>query len=152
MKKIIYVLLFIILAAFLNGCTTSEGEPFNDNDIKITLINMEEKNDYHSFVIEVKNEGKAEVNNLNLYVYYPILIQNGLKVNPFKVEGIAESGRPVNLKNGEKVQYTVFAPIKEVFGDSTLLDFDRPGIELKGLIKQAKKEIPFEMSRSYISQ
>jgi len=149
MRKIIFII--IVLTTLINGCSSSKGEQFNDNEIKITLINIETKNEYKSYIIEVKNEGKVEVTNLNLFLYYPVITQNGSKMNPFKVEGNTEIGKPINLKTGDKVKYTVFAPVKEVFGDSILLDFNNPKIELKGFAKQGNSEIPFQMMRSYIN-
>ncbi|WAH43482.1 hypothetical protein NZD89_08910 [Alicyclobacillus fastidiosus] len=51
-----------------------------------------------------------------------------------------------NLKKGKSIQFIFDAPIKEVFGDSKLLDFNEPEFELDGYTKEGNKEIPFGMS------
>jgi hypothetical protein len=43
------------------------------------------------------------------------------------------------------IQFTFDVPTKEVFGNSKLLDFKHPDIELDGFTKEGSKEIPFEM-------
>ncbi|MBD3922933.1 hypothetical protein H8B09_29770 [Paenibacillus sp. PR3] len=101
-------------------------------------------------MIEVRNEGQVAIENLNFFLYYPILQPNGSASNPFKIEGRTDTGRPVHLKPGEKVVYTITAPIKEVFGDSKLLDFDNPDVQLNGIVEEGKEEVPFTMSGGYL--
>jgi hypothetical protein len=142
--------LLILLVVLMSGCSNSNDAQFNDDDVKIKLIHSDSNDDYNSYSIEVMNEGQVEMRSVNFFLYYPIIQPNGSKGNPFKVEGKPDNGKPVNLKPGEKVVYSVIAPIKEVFGDSKLLDFKDPQIELNGLVKQGKNEIPFGMSGGYI--
>jgi hypothetical protein len=145
---LILLILFIIL---LTGCSSKDSQ-FNDNDIKISLINQQSNNEYRTYAIEVKNSGKLEIKNLNFYLYYPVILPNGSKGNPFKIEGKTDISKPVNLKSGESISYNIFAPIKEVFGNSKLLDFDDPQIELNGIVQQGKSGIPFGMSGGYLNK
>jgi hypothetical protein len=55
---------------------------------------------------------------------------NGSKGNPYKVEATIDHGKPINLKNGEKIHFTIVTPIREVFGESQLLDFEHPYLQL----------------------
>lgn len=42
--------------------------------------------------------------------------------------------------------FLIDAPIKEVFGDTDLLDIEYPNIKLRGYYKDGKEEIPFGIS------
>jgi len=132
------------------GCSHSKNARFNDDNIKINLMDSQSNDEFRTYTIEVKNEGQVELRGLNFFIYYPILQPNGSKGNPFKLEGKTELNKPVNIKPGMNVIYTVFAPIKEVFGDSKLLDFNNPQIELNGFVEQGKEDVPFSMSGGYI--
>ncbi|MGO4498788.1 hypothetical protein AB4114_23175 [Paenibacillus sp. 2RAB27] len=146
------ILIFLILfITFLTSCSPKADNRFNDNDIKISLLNQEINDEYRTYLIEVKNTGILEIKYLNFYLYYPIILANGSKGSPFKIEGKTDISKPIKLKSGEKITYTIFAPIKEVFGNSTLLDFDNPSVELNGLVQQGKEEIPFGMSGGYLN-
>jgi hypothetical protein len=80
-----------------------------------------------------------------MYLGYPIKTSNGSKWNPFFVK--AQTNEPiVDLKNGQSTQFIFNAPVKEVFGNSKLLDFTNPEFELEGYTKEGNKEIPFEVS------
>ncbi|AIQ14305.1 hypothetical protein [Paenibacillus durus] len=150
MRQIVLIL-SIFLINFLTGCTQTNRYQFNDNDIKISLINQQNANDYRAYSIEVENTGKLEIKYINLYLYFPVILPTGSKGNPFKMEGKTEISKPINLKSGEEIIFNFFAPTKEVFGDSKLLDFDDPQIELNGIVKQGKSEIPFIMSGGYLN-
>ncbi len=147
-----FILIFLILLiTFLTGCSPTEDYRINDKDIKISLINQEKNDEYRTYSIEVKNIGKLEIKYLNFYLYYPVILTNGSKGNPFKIEGKTDISKPINLKSGEKITYTIFAPIKEVFGNSKSLDFNDPQVELNGLVQQGKEDIPFGMSGGYLN-
>ncbi|WP_067726985.1 hypothetical protein [Oceanobacillus damuensis] len=63
------------------------------------------------------------------------------------IEGIPDNiGRPANLNADKTMQFTVSAPISEVFTSTDLLDIENPSIELKGYVKEKNREIPFGMS------
>jgi hypothetical protein len=82
---------------------------------------------------------------LNLYIYYPIIQSNGSRSNPFKVEGKTNEATPIKLKTNEKITFHVYVPIEQVFGKSTLLDFENPSIEFNGFDLEGNKEIPFTL-------
>jgi hypothetical protein len=140
MKK--YMLICMLLIA-ITGCS-SGNKSFDDKDISFKLINVEATSEFRSYVIEIKNNAEFELTHLNFYLSYPIKQQSGSKSNPFLIEGKTDK-RPISLMSGESVQFTIFAPIKEVFSDSNLLNFEHPDIDLKGYVKQGNKEIPFQM-------
>lgn len=95
-----------------------------------------------------------ELTHLSLYLSYPIKLQKGSQSNPFEIKGKTNQAI-VTLEKGQSAQFTFYAPIKQVFGDSTLLDFNTPEIELDGYTKQGNTETPFEMGGDlslYLSQ
>ncbi|GGG60934.1 hypothetical protein [Paenibacillus radicis (ex Gao et al. 2016)] len=135
--------LFILIVLALAGCSSGSRLIFEDEDIKIKLTAFQVKEDYTEYEIEVKNDGKVEVRNLNFYLSFPVITTSGTSENPFKLEGRTGRDRPVVLSPGEKTIYTFKAPIQKVFGDSKLLNFNQPFVDLNGTILYKKKEIPF---------
>jgi hypothetical protein len=90
--------------------------------------------------------GKVTIEYINFYLSYPLLQSNSAMENPYKIEGITNDSQPIILKSGEKVVYRVSAPITEVFGNKSLLDFTNPNIELNGYVKVGGKDSPFGMA------
>jgi len=128
------------------GCSTKE-EQFDDKNIIFSVINIQSEEEFKSYTIKLTNKTGFELTHLMLNLSYPIKTSNGTKNNPFMVEGKADNlTRPVNLKTEESIQFSIYAPVKEVFSDTDLLDFENPSIELKGYVKEGNKEIPFKMA------
>lgn len=143
--------IFFFLVLLITGCSTTEDYHFDDKNIKISLINQWINDQYRTYSFEVENTGKLEIKYLNFYLYYPVLVGNGGSTgNPFKIEGKADISKPINLRTGEKITYSILAPIKGVFGNSKSLDFNHPQVELNGLVEQGKEDIPFEMNGGYL--
>lgn len=118
-------------------------------NIVFNLVNIESTNEVNSYKIEITNETGFDLTHLILDLSYPIKMKNGSKDNPYTVEGEAENAtRPVNLKSGESMNFSVIAPINEVFSDTDLLDFENPIIELQGYSEEGNSEIPFEIGGS----
>ncbi|KJS13053.1 MAG: hypothetical protein VR67_05960 [Peptococcaceae bacterium BRH_c8a] len=147
MKKNYLILLSLLLLFFLIvGCSTKE-EQFDDKNIIFSVINIQSEEEFKSYTIKLTNKTGFELTHLMLNLSYPIKTSNGTKNNPFMVEGKADNlTRPVNLKTEESIQFSIYAPVKEVFSDTDLLDFENPSIELKGYVKEGNKEIPFKMA------
>ncbi len=152
MKKLIVILMVIATLVFLISCAVSVDEQFNDNDLKVKLLTSKIREEDQTYVLQVSNEGNIEITNLRLELYYPVLTGNGTKTNPFTLEGRAESNLKINLKRGEKASFSFYAPVKEVFGDSSLLDFNKPQLKLKGFAIVNKTELPFEKSGHIITE
>ncbi|WP_042166547.1 hypothetical protein [Paenibacillus gorillae] len=136
-----YSILVVLCVLALAGCSSDTS--FEVEDIKIKLVALQVKEDYTEYEIEVKNAGKIAVRNLNFYLSFPVITTNGTSENPFKLEGRADLNRPVVIRPGEQTTYTFRAPIQKVFGDSKLLNFNQPFVDLNGTILYKKKEIPF---------
>ncbi|RAV21367.1 hypothetical protein [Paenibacillus contaminans] len=149
MSKSVKVLLVAVILAGLIGCSSEqEIVPFNDKNITMKLINSQSNNEFKLYDIEIENKGNAAIEYISFYLAFPIKHQNGTKSNPFKLEGKTDTNKPIKLQKGEKVVYNIFAPIKEVFGQSDLLDYEHPSIELKGFVRSGDEHIPFGMSGS----
>lgn len=135
MKKLTYVGFLLALLIGLPGCSTPTSH-FDDTEIRIRLINSQANDQFRSYGFEIENHGDVTVEHINFYMSFPIKQGSGAKGNPFKIEARTEINQPIVLKPDQKVNFTVFAPIKEVFGDSNLLDFEHPSIELKGYVRE----------------
>lgn len=141
--KLLIIFSAILLLGLLVGCSPSFDE-FNDQKIMFNIVDTKSKSEYTSYTIEIKNETGFELTHLMLTMSYPIKKSNGTKENPFEIEGKAVNKiNPLRLKSGESIQFSISAPIKEVFSDNDLLDFENPDVELKGFVKEGNKEIPF---------
>lgn len=136
------VLLSIILASCTNE-ETIDPPRFDDRDLRFNLLQSDNGFGHHSYVIEVQNAGKPKIGYLKLHVSYPIKQGSGSRSNPFRVEGTTNSNNPVILGEGDKATFQVNAPIKDVFGDSTLLDFDHPNLNFEGYVLEGDQVIPF---------
>ncbi|MBB3132269.1 hypothetical protein FHS19_006998 [Paenibacillus rhizosphaerae] len=146
--KSIKVFIFLLLTiVFLSSCSAKELPQFNDKDLKFNLIDS--YSDFGNLVydIEVQNTGKLRIGFLKLYIYYPIKEDNGSRSNPFKIEGKTDMN-PTILETNEKTTFHIYAPIKDVFGDSALLDFENPVINFEGAVLEGDKEIPFSLGGS----
>ncbi|MFF2091354.1 hypothetical protein [Paenibacillus sp. NPDC058174] len=148
MRKWIFIVLILCVLA-LAGCSSGSRLVFNDEDIRIRAVALQVREDFTEYNIEVRNEGKIELRNLHFYLSFPVITSNGTSDNPFRLEGKTELNRPVILRPGEQTVYTFIAPIKKVFGDSELLDFNQPSIDLNGTFLYKKKEIPFGMGMGW---
>ncbi len=136
----------MFLASLLVGCSPNLDE-FNEDKIVFNVVDTKSTSEYTTYTIEIKNETGFELTHLMFTMSYPIKKSNGTKENPFEIEGkTINTTNPVTLKSGESIQFSISAPIKEVFSDNDLLDFENPDVELKGFVKEGNKEIPFGIS------
>lgn len=134
-----------MLLGTIFGCSANE-EKYDDENIVFNLVKIEATTDYKYYIIEITNITGLDLTHLTFNLSYPIKTSNGSKSNPYSVEGKTDSFRPINLKSGETISFSIFAPIKEVFANSNLLDFENPSIKLKGYYKKGKEEIQFGIS------
>ncbi|QFF98970.1 hypothetical protein PB01_09060 [Psychrobacillus glaciei] len=141
-KGKLLLIILIILLGVIFGCSVNKVE-FDDKNIIFNVVKTESTDEYESYSIEISNKTGFDLTHLTFYLSYPIKTSNGSKGNPFAVEGKTNTNRPINLKSGETITFSIFAPIKEVFGESQLLKFEDPSIKLQGYYKDEKEEIPF---------
>lgn|GEM_PF-1509013 len=147
MRRSMTVFLCLVIV-FLTSCS-SPSYRFDDNDIRISLIDYWTDGKTRSYTVAVSNNGKLDVKYVNMYLYYPIITANGSKGNDFKLEGRTD-GRPNHIASGQSLQFSFIAPIAEVFGASTLLDYDHPQIQFNGLVQEGKSQVSFAMSGGYL--
>ncbi|GMA64952.1 hypothetical protein NZD89_06090 [Alicyclobacillus fastidiosus] len=144
MKKLGLFLCSAMLFGVVSGCSTTP-QIFDDKDVHFKLLNQQSMNGAETYTIQIMSTSPMELTHLSLYLDYPIKLQNGHESNPFQIKGRTNQSI-VTLDKGQSTQFTFYAPIKQVFGDSTLLDFNHPDIELDGFSKEGSKEIPFEIA------
>lgn len=141
--KLLMKITAMIFVSLLVACSPNFAE-FNDEKIVFNVVNTKSTSEYNSYTIEIENETGFELTHLMFTMSYPIKKSNGTKENPFEIEGkTVNTINPVTLKSGESIQFSISAPIKEVFSDNDLLDFENPDVELKGFVKEGNQEIPF---------
>lgn len=146
MKKLQILFLFILFSIVLVSCS-SKSIKFDNNDIKINVINVKSVDGYKIYNIEIKNNGKVDLYFIDLYLSYPIKQLNGYKGNPYKVEGTTDESKPIYLNAKQAIKFEIITPIKEVFGDSNLLVLEHPYLELNGFIKDGGEYIPFGITK-----
>ena len=153
MKRIILFSLGVMALSVVSGCaTTPQG--FDDKDVHFKMVSHQSMSGTEVYTIEVKSTSPLELTHLTMYLNYPIKTSAGLQGNPFILKSRTNK-QVVNLENGQSIQFTFDAPIKEVFGNTQLLDFKHPNIELDGFAKEGSTEIPFGMGgdlRIYLTQ
>jgi hypothetical protein len=144
LKKTLFALLLVVM---LVGCN-KPLEKFDDKLIEIQLINTQKLISEYVYTLKIKNNGSFVIKHAVLYLSFPIKTENGTKSNPFKIEAKANDNRNHYLiKPVDEVYYTVYAPIDEVFTDTSLIDIENPTIEFKGFHLNGKEEIPFGIIR-----
>lgn len=136
-------ILGVLTLTIVSGCATTP-QRFDDTDVHFKLVYHQSRDGIDVYRIEVKSTSPLELTHLTMYLSYPLKIQNGHTSNPFAIAS-QNNQQLVNLKNGQSTQFSFYAPIKEVFGNSTLLDFKDPEIELNGYTQEGNKETPFGM-------
>lgn len=156
MKRVILFSLGLIALSAVSGCATTPQQ-FNDTDVHFKIVShqpMSSMSGTELYTIQVKSTSPLELTHLTMYLSYPIKTADGTQGNPFLLKG-STSEQVVNLQNGQSVKFSFVAPIGKVFGNSHLLDFKHPDIELDGFTKEGSKEIPFGMGgdlRIYLTQ
>ncbi|SOC41523.1 hypothetical protein [Ureibacillus acetophenoni] len=145
-KRNVCLIFFVILLGTLFGCSANK-ESFDDRNISFYIVEKEATAEYESYRFEIANNTGYELTHLIFNLSYPIKELNGSKSNPYEIEGKpVNADLHVNLKSGETMTFLIDAPIKEVFGDTDLLDIEYPNIKLRGYYKDGKEEIPFGIS------
>lgn len=148
----IWSLIFLIFVIVITGAITgvyiknrgSYASPFDTNAVKIKLMNKQELPQGLSFFLSLKNESNLTIVQNNVFVSFPIKVQNGTTANPSKVMA---TGNKLNINPHEEVQLHVFFP-KESIGDTKLLDIDHPAVDAIGYVSKIKDENRFGL---YIS-
>lgn len=144
LEKVAWFLVCTALLSLISGCSTALQQSFHGKDVHFKLVNYQSMNGAESYTIQITSTSSIELTHLSLYLSFPIKIQNGSRSNPFEIRG--RTNQPiVTLDKGQSVQFTFYAPIKQVFGNSKLLNFKNPDIELDGYSKQGNTETPFAM-------
>lgn len=145
-KKWLGVLCSTVFIGLATGCAPNSVQ-FRTNDVHIQLLSHQSSDGVESYTFRIRSTSPVKLTNISLYLSYPIKIPNGSEQNPFAVRG-QPNLMPADLKKGQSVVFQLSAPIRKVFGESKLLDFSSPEIDLQGYSQQGSQEIPFEMGGS----
>ncbi len=143
MKKILFgvgvTVLFLII---LLGCRKEVTE-INDNNVNIVVeqVSKSELPAGISYAIRLKNDSKHVIKQNNVYLYFPIVKNNGNSKsnNPMKVEA---KGNKLNIQPNEEILLNVFIPIECITPESKDIE---PELEIKGYIEEVKEERHFHI-------
>ncbi|WP_432664460.1 hypothetical protein R9X47_28535 [Wukongibacter baidiensis] len=141
-KNLLLIGLTLFFLIILSGCK-EEVDKIYDNDVNIVVeqVAKSELPEGIGYAIKLKNDSKHVIKQNNVYLYFPIVKNNGnLKsYNPMKVEA---KGNKLNIQQNEEVLLNVFVPIECITPE--LKDVE-PELEIKGYIEEVKDERRFHI-------
>ncbi|WP_422657535.1 hypothetical protein ACK8P5_17470 [Paenibacillus sp. EC2-1] len=124
------VILFLLMNV---GCSNKEEiSPEEINNIRLVLKERKEDRDGTRFTLRLQNNSKYTIVQNNVYLSFPIKIENGSKSNDYKIEA---KQNKLHIKPGEEVMLTVYTA-KEMYEGNNKIDFENPNIEIKGYLDE----------------
>lgn len=146
MLRIAIAITFVL---WLAACSRNEPQMpyFNDDDLKIDMIQSDELDGNMTYSFEVTNMGKTTVGFLRLSMQFPVLRDGRNIINPFEALGRSMSGDPIRLAQGEKATFDVVAPLHDVFGEDVQFS-GMAELALRGYALAGDQAIPFGISGS----
>lgn len=142
------VVCLVLLAclAFVPGCAVRSNAPFNfdANKVEIKIAGVQKMPGGLAYQLILRNNSGYSLKHTEVFLSYAISdTRGGMKDNPFKVLAQSPAGLTNIIKPGEVCNFTVFAPIAEVFGDNGRLDFAHPFLEVRGYVLNGRDEMFF---------
>lgn len=138
MKKFIsFAILIIIL--LVAGCSIETVSTKDTRKIIVTSAKYEQVDGNLLYNFTIKNNSSYSIKQNAIYFSYNIKTKNGVKSNPFKIEA---KGNKIEVKPKENVTVSVVVP-KDVELPKDSWDIEHPNLEMKGFLKEVKKENHF---------
>ena len=138
---VIGLVIFIMI-----GCSRKPDSKkmFDDSLLQISIVKKQVTPEGFAYQVSFKNKTPFIVKNNAVYLSFPIKMgQSGLRTNPFKIEADDIKGNIDYVKPGDEVILSIYAPVKEVFSETKLIDLEHPSIDAKGYVLQGEKEIRY---------
>ncbi|MFJ7952450.1 hypothetical protein ACIQZG_13075 [Lysinibacillus sp. NPDC096418] len=101
-----------------------------------TIAEIETK----TYSIKVTNNSEVPLEYLNLYLSYPIVLENGSKSNDFSIIGLPLENN-AKLEHGQSINFTFVANLETVHLEK--VDVDSPMLKLIGFINN---NTPFDIT------
>ncbi|MFG1731055.1 hypothetical protein [Paenibacillus sp. 843] len=132
-RKPIFIISVILCLLISVSCSNNNEMTTDDIDnISLELVEQKEESNGTMFTLKLQNKTSHIIVQNNVYLSFPIKIENGAKGNDFKIEA---RNNKLNIDPGEELLLTVFAP-KEMYEGNRNIDLEEPHIEIKGFFNQ----------------
>lgn len=138
-----FIIISVILCLLLSvGCSNNHEVTSDDiGKISIELQEQKEESNGTMFTLKLHNKSSHIIVQNNVYLSFPIKIENGTRGNDFKIEA---RNNKLNIGPGEELLLTVFAP-KEMYEGNHNIDLKDPHIEIKGFFNEVTEKNQFSM-------
>jgi hypothetical protein len=141
-RKPVFII-FVILCLLISVSCSNKREVTTDDidNIKLELIEQKEEANGKVFTLKLHNKSSHIIVQNNVYLSFPIKVENGIRGNDFKIEA---RNNKLNINPGEELLLTVFAP-KEMYEGNHNIDLEDPHIEIKGFLNEVTEINQFNM-------
>ncbi|MGC5325413.1 hypothetical protein [Brevibacillus sp. SYSU BS000544] len=140
------ILIFILLAMVVVGCSTSKSviKPEDVDKIKIELRDLDETDKQLVYSLVLKNNSSHVIKQNSVYMGYEVKIDNGTKGSNFLFKA---QGNKLDIQPNEEVGLTVLVPKDELPSQEkfykNILSF-----EISGFLNEVKQENSFGKGQS----
>lgn len=142
-RKSFIIVIFVMLCLLISvSCSNNKEVTTEDiQKISIELKEQKEELDGTMFTLKLHNKSSHMIVQNNVYLSFPIKIENGTQGNDFKIEA---RNNKLNIDPGEELLLTAFAP-KEMYEGNHNIDLKDPHIEIKGFFNEVTEKNQFNM-------
>ncbi|MBT2762178.1 hypothetical protein [Paenibacillus sp. ISL-20] len=141
-RRPLFIIAVILCLLISVSCSNkNEVTPDDIDSIKLELVEQKEEANGTMFTLKLHNKSSHIIVQNNVYLSFPIKIENGAKGNDFKIEA---RNNKLNIDPGEELLLTVFAP-KEMYEGNHNIDLEDPHIEIKGFFNEVTEINQFNM-------
>ncbi|GIO95980.1 hypothetical protein J14TS5_10660 [Paenibacillus lautus] len=141
-RKPVFIIFVILCLLISVSCSNNREVTTDDIDnIKLELVEQREEANGKVFTLKLHNKSSHIIVQNNVYLSFPIKIENGAKGNDFKIEA---RNNKLNINPEEELLLTVFAP-KEMYEGNHNIDLEDPHIEIKGFFNEVTEINQFNM-------
>ncbi|MGG4345710.1 hypothetical protein [Paenibacillus lautus] len=141
-RKPVFIISVILCLLISVSCSNNNEVTTDDIDnISLELVEQKEELNGKIFTLKLHNKSGHIIVQNNVYLSFPIKIENGSKGNDFKIEA---RNNKLNIDPGEEILLTVFAP-KEMYEGNHNIDLEAPHIEIKGFFNEVTESNQFNM-------
>ena len=148
MKKfrIPFFLFILLIFLIVISCNNDEEvKPHDIDNIRLELVEQKEDLNGMIYTLRIENNSNHVIIQNNVYVSFPILIENGTRSNEFKVES---KNNKLNIKPKEEVLLTAFAT-KEMYEGISKIDINEPIIQINGYVDEVTELNHFHKGGGY---
>ncbi|WP_411335138.1 hypothetical protein ACK1LH_21030 (plasmid) [Metabacillus indicus] len=140
--------LLVLTSSLFTGCIDKDVTAnFTTSDIQkinLEISKREVLENEITYWLKLKNNSDFTIKQNNVFVSYPLILNNGSKGNVYKVEA---QGNKLDIMPGEEVVLTVSTPFQGI-GDKDSISFDTPQIQVEGYLDSVNEKSKFSFNKS----